>query len=211
MSGPPPYRIETERLVIRCWRPADAPRRKEAVEASIEHLAPWMPWVDGEPTTLDRTVDLLRSFRGRFDLDDDFMYGIWERDESRVLGGTGLHRRVGPGALDLGYWLRPDASGKGLALESAAALTRAALEHARVDRVEIRPQPANERSRRVPIALGFVEEATLRRRVPDKRGGEPGDLVVYTMLASEVAASPAGAVPYRAFDAAGRLLEAPTK
>src|ERR1700759_5294954 len=39
---PPPYRIETERLVLRCWNPADAEALKEAVDASIEHLLPWM-------------------------------------------------------------------------------------------------------------------------------------------------------------------------
>ena len=44
MSRPPaPYRIETGRLVLRCYEPDDAPLLKEAVDASIEHLLPWMP------------------------------------------------------------------------------------------------------------------------------------------------------------------------
>src|SRR5262249_24384090 len=40
----PPYRIVTERLVLRCWEPSDAAALKEAVDASIDHLLPWMPW-----------------------------------------------------------------------------------------------------------------------------------------------------------------------
>lgn len=38
-----PYRIETARLVIRCYDRADAPLLKAAVDASVEHLRPWMP------------------------------------------------------------------------------------------------------------------------------------------------------------------------
>jgi RimJ/RimL family protein N-acetyltransferase len=205
--APPPYRLETERLVVRCWNPGDAPAAKEAIDASLDHLRPWMPWTEGEPTGLDAKVELLRLFRGHFDLGHDFPYGIWSPDESRVLGGSGLHPRVGDGALEIGYWIHVDAIGRGLATEVAGALTRAAFEHARVDRVEIRIDPVNQRSKRVPLALGFVEEATLRRRLPAKTGGEPRDVVVYTMLASELPASPAARVEYRAFDAAGRLLD----
>jgi len=51
-EGPPaPYRIETERLVIRCYEPRDAPLLKEAIDSSLEHLQPWMPWALDEPQT----------------------------------------------------------------------------------------------------------------------------------------------------------------
>jgi len=41
----PAYRIVTDRLVIRCYHPIDAPLLRDAVEASVEHLRPWMSWV----------------------------------------------------------------------------------------------------------------------------------------------------------------------
>ena len=177
----PPYRIETERLVLRCWQPTDAPALKEAVDSSLEHLRPWMHWATGEPSSLDDTVALLRRFRGLFDTDQDFVLGIFERDESRVLGGSGLHTRHGPEALEIGYWLRADSEGKGLASEAAAALTRVAFERCGVDRVEVRIDPANERSQRVPERLGFTHEATLRRQAAGQaRRGRParrGDLL----------------------------------
>ncbi|MGZ4148124.1 MAG: GNAT family N-acetyltransferase, partial [Actinomycetota bacterium] len=161
-----PYRIVTDRLVLRCWQPADAPLLKEAVDASLDHLRPWMPWAHEHPQPLDATVELLRTFRGRFDLGEDFVYGIFDAAEERVVGGSGLHTRLGAGALEIGYWIRADAAGRGLATETAAALTRAAFEFAAVDRVEIHVDPANERSLRIPRRLGFAEEATLRRRLP---------------------------------------------
>jgi len=203
-SATPPYRLVTERLVLRCWEPTDAAAAKEAVDSSVEHLRPWMPWAEFLPQPLDDTVELLRTFRGEFDLGQGFVYGLFERDESRVLGGSGLHPRVGEGAFEIGYWIRADAIGRGLAREAAGALTRVAFERCGVDRVEIRTDPANARSIRVPVALGYTEEARLRRRLPPKQGGEPRDVVVFTLFAADFSASAAAAVGYTAFDAAGR-------
>jgi RimJ/RimL family protein N-acetyltransferase len=162
-----------------------------------------MPWAAAEPVTLEDRVALLRRFRGGFDLDRDYVYAIFERDESAVVGGTGLHRRLGPGALEIGYWIRTSHAGAGLATEAAAALTRVAFELCGVDRVEIRVDPANERSCAIPRRLGFVEEATLRRRLDYP---EPRDAVVYSLFRDGYAATPAGAAELEAFDAAGRLL-----
>lgn len=157
-----------------------------------------MPWARDEPTSLDQRVTLLRGFRGRFDLGEDFVYGIFERDESAVVGGTGLHTRLGGNALEIGYWIRTSRTGGGLAAEAAAALTRVAIELCAVDRVEIRTDPANERSRAIPRRLGFVDEATLRRRLDYP---EPRDVVVYSMFSDGLATSPAANVAYEAFDA----------
>jgi RimJ/RimL family protein N-acetyltransferase len=205
--APPPYRIETERLVIRCWDPRDARLLKEAIDSSLDHLRPWMPWVEGEPRSLDEKVELLRRFRGQFDLGEEFVYGIFSRDESEVVGGTGLHARVGDDAFEIGYWIRASAAGRGLATETVAALTRVAFEVSGVDRVEIHVDPANDRSLAIPPKLGFVEEATLRRRLPSPRAGEPRrDEVVFTILAEDLAASPCAAAILEAYDAAGRAV-----
>ena len=103
---PPPYRIETERLVVRCWEPRDAPLLKDAVDSSLEHLRPWMPWAHEDPQPLEAKVELLRGFRGRFDLGQDFVYGIFSPDESEAVGGTGFHTRRGEGIFEIGYWIR---------------------------------------------------------------------------------------------------------
>jgi RimJ/RimL family protein N-acetyltransferase len=196
----PPYRIVTERLVLRCWDPRDAPLLKDAVDTSIDHLLPWMPWAAAEPQPLAEKVALLREFRGRFDLGQDFVYGIFARDESEVVGGTGLHTRVGPNALEIGYWIRASRAGEGLATEATAALTRAAFELTDVERIEIRCDPANEQSRAIPRKLGYREEATLRRRL---HYPEPRDVVVYTLFRNELSASPAAHAQFEAYDAAG--------
>ena len=196
----PPYRIVTERLVLRCWEPRDAPLLKEAVDSSIDHLLPWMPWAVHEPQSLEEKVSLLRQFRGNFDLGQDFVYGMFTPDEQQAVGGTGLHTRIGDDALEIGYWIRASRAGEGLATESTAALTRVAFELTDVDRIEIRCEPDNERSRAIPRKLGYTEEATLRRRL---RNPEPRDVVVYSLFRDDFASSPTASPGLEAYDAAG--------
>lgn len=202
----PPYRIVTERLVVRCWEPHDAPLLKAAVDSSLDHLRPWMPWAYDEPKSLSEKVALLRRFRGQFDLGQDFVYGIFEPDKTHVVGGAGLHTRVGDGAYEIGYWIRASHVGQGLATEAAAALTRVAFELCEVDRVEIRVEPTNEPSIAVPRKLGFAEEGTLRRRLPGGRNGEPRDVTVFALFREDFADSTASNATVEAFDAAGERL-----
>ena len=202
----PPYRIRTERLTIRCWEPRDASLLKEALDSSLDHLRPWMPWALEEPRPLDEKVELLRAFRGRFDLGQDFVYALFDRDETEVVGGSGLHTRLGDGALEIGYWLRASRVGSGLAREAAAALTYVAFRVCKVDRVEIRIDPANEASLRIPRALGFVEEGTLRRRLPAAGDGVPRDMVLFASFRYSFEQSPLAGTALEAFDAAGRRM-----
>ena len=198
----PPYRIRTDRLVLRCWDPHDAPRVKEAVDSSLDHLRPWMPWAREEPRPLEEKAELLRRFRGQFDLGRNFVYGIFDREESEVVGGSGLHTRVGPDAFEIGYWIRADRIGQGLATEATAALTRVGLELCGGDRIEIRVDPSTTRSAAVPRKLGFREEATLRRRLP-AFDGAPRDATIFTLFRDQLAESPAAGVEVEAYDAAG--------
>jgi RimJ/RimL family protein N-acetyltransferase len=201
----PPYRIETERTVLRCWHPADGPLLKEAVDASLDHLREWMPWAIDEPEAVEIKVQRLRRFRANFDLDKDYIYGIFSQDERQVLGGTGLHTRVGKGAFEIGYWIRASHINQGLATEISAALTRVAFELCAVDRVEIHCDPHNLRSAAIPRKLGYVHEATLRHRTVTPTG-DPRDTMIWTILADGFPASRAASAQIRAYDAAGQVV-----
>ena len=194
----------TERLVARCWEPADAPLLKEAVDSSLEHLRPWMPWARDEPQTLPQKVQLLRAFRGQFDRGENFVYGLFSADESEVVGGSGLHPRAGDCiSLEIGYWIRASAIGRGYATEASAALARVGFEVCGADRIDIRVDPANERSAAVPRKLGFVEEARLRRRLISAPGEEPRDALIFSLFRDGLSGSPVAAAQVEAFDAAG--------
>lgn len=200
----PPYRIETERLVIRCYEPADAPLLKESVDASIDHLRPFMPWARFEPQTVEEKVGLIRTFRGWFDADENYIYGVFARDESKQVGGTGLHQRGGPGSLEIGYWVRADAIRQGIATEVTAVLTRVGIELCGAQRIDLQIEPGNDASLGVANKLGFVHEGTLRRRLEPADGDGPRrDSMIFTLLAEELPISACIAYDYVAYDAAG--------
>ena len=198
----PAYRVLTLRLCLRCWNPADAPALKAAVEASREYLIPWMPWAHQE-TTLQMQIDRLRQARSTFDIGEDFTYGILSRDETQVLGSTGLHTRAGDRAREIGYWIHVDHTGQGYATESSAALTKVAFLIEGLDRVEIHCDPANAASAAIPRKLGYTHEATLRRR-SHWADGKVEDSMIWTLFADDFPTSPTAQLEIQAFDAAER-------
>jgi RimJ/RimL family protein N-acetyltransferase len=157
-----------------------------------------------------RTTDSRRegrthqAFRDAFDSAESFIYGVFDRDERRQLGGAGLHARVGPGGLEIGYFVRAGATRQGIATEVAAALTRVGFEVCDADRIEIRIDPRNAASFGVPQKLGFPVEATLRRRLPARPGEPLRDVTIHTLFREDY--NPSIAPPLRAYDALGRQL-----
>ena len=191
--GSKAFRIATERLVLRCWDPADAGLMKEAIDASLDHLRPWMPWAAAEPSTLEQKRSLLARFAEDFARGDDAVYGIFEPDERRVVGGTGLHPRLDGNAREIGYWIRADATGRGLGSEATAALTRVAFEVDAVEWMEIHCDPANHRSAAIPRRLGY-----------DLADGLDGNgHLVFRMPRDAYAGSPAANAAVQAYDDAG--------
>jgi RimJ/RimL family protein N-acetyltransferase len=150
----PPERIEAEELVLRRWAPGDLQARFEALSASYEHLRPWMVWIQ-EPPTLEgqRAWDELQgaSWLGGA----NFNYGIFDAADGSVLGAIGVHDRVGPGGLEIGYWCHVAHTGKGVITRAARELTRILLDLDGIERVEIHCDEANTRSAAVPQRLGY--------------------------------------------------------
>ena len=198
----PAYRIETKRLRVRCYNPSDAPLLAEAVTASVEHLRPWMPWAYAEPEPIEEKFQRLKRFRGLFDLGQDFIYGIFNSEDTKLLGGTGLHTRLGEKELEIGYWIHKDYVNQGLVTESTAALIKVAFELIHVHRIEIHCDPANAASAAIPRKLGFTHEGTLRgnMRFLDRWR----DTMIWGLLESEYPDSPSAQAEIKAFDAKGQ-------
>jgi RimJ/RimL family protein N-acetyltransferase len=130
-----------------------------AIEASFAELRHWMPWAQRMPTREEEEAVLAEGERS-FEAGNDFAYSLWEIATDELVGTAGLMRRVGPNAIEIGYWVRSDRTGRGYATATARALTEAAFEYLPdVVRVEIHPDRANLASTAVPQKLGY----TLRR------------------------------------------------
>jgi RimJ/RimL family protein N-acetyltransferase len=99
-----------------------------------------------------------------FDRGDNFDYALWDAQETALLGGAGLHPRLGPGRIEIGYWVRASQLRAGIASAAARALTLAAFNLSGIDEVHIHCDEANSASAGVPRGLGF----RLMRTVDDE-------------------------------------------
>lgn len=201
----PAYRIRTPRLLLRCWNPADAPLAAKIVQANVDHLLPWLPWANNEPEDLQFKVERMRSWRAKFDRDEDYVYGIFDPEQTQVIGGTGMHKRVGDKAIEIGYWIDHEHINQGLATEVSSALVKVAFEILDMRRVEIHCDPRNVRSAAVPRKLGFIHEGTFRERLPGVDIGWT-DLMIWSFFRADYPGSPCEKVEIQAYDAAERRI-----
>jgi len=85
-------------------------------------------------------------------------------DSGTPAGSAGLMARIGPGGLEIGYWIHPQHIGRGVATAAAAVLTEAAFALPGIDHVEIEHDVLNLASERVPTKLGYCHVQTRRSR-----------------------------------------------
>jgi ribosomal-protein-serine acetyltransferase len=164
----PPELLRHDSVELRRWRASDADLCFQLVSESLEHLRPWMPWATPDYGIPD-AADYLERCEAEWETGAAFQYLI-------IAGGTpagsaGLMARIEPGGLEIGYWVRPASTGRGVATASAAALTGAALALPGIDHVEIHHDELNLASGRVPAKLGYTLVAT----EPSRSALAPGD------------------------------------
>ncbi len=163
-----------------------------------------MPWATYEPMSYEGRVTWLRTQRGNFDLGAELAMGIFSKDESEILGCSGLIR----GDVDereLGYWIHVAHEGKGLATEVAAALIRVGFAIEALETIEIRCLPDNLKSSRIPVKLGFSGPYPDPLSFPTADGAKR-DIDAYTLSRVEYAQSPARYAEIEAYDVLDRRL-----
>ncbi|MBN2470781.1 MAG: GNAT family N-acetyltransferase [Anaerolineae bacterium] len=193
-----PDQFETERLIIRAPRPGDAPALVEAVNTSLDHLRPWMPWA-AQPSTLEETEQRLRLGAARWLAREDLWLMLirkadghwlggsdrWLGGSDRWLGGSGLHRinwRVPH--FEIGYWIRASAEGQGYVTEAVNGITAFAFDVLGAERVMIRCDSLNTRSAAVAERCGYTFEGLM---LHDSRGVDDTlrDTRVYSLIRPE--------------------------
>jgi RimJ/RimL family protein N-acetyltransferase len=170
-------------IELRRWDPAYAAGLCAAVADSLPELRPWMPWAQEEPT-VEALVDILAEGDAKFAADAEWQFVMVEPDGGRIVGATGLHRRAGPTTVEIGYWVRTDATRRGVATMVSRALTTAAFVHLdAIDEVEIRMDAGNRRSAAVPPRLGFRHTGDVDH--PIDAPGQCGRWMVWTMARAD--------------------------
>lgn len=147
--------LEASPLNLARWSPDDVDEVLEAMRSSFAELQQWMDWAQTMPTR-EQEMKALTEGAAAFDAGTAFGFVFRETATGAVVGGGGVHRRVGPGAVEIGYWVRTDRHHRGYATRAAEVLTDAAFTYLTdVDRIEIHMDCANVASARVPEKLGY--------------------------------------------------------
>jgi RimJ/RimL family protein N-acetyltransferase len=169
MPSVPPAELHGPTVTLRQYRLTDRDALFEAIATSHAHLQRWMPWAQAPPTD-ESVLAFLIPAVVNFGASHAADYAITVAGSGRFAGGCGLLPRIGPGALEIGYWLDVRCVGQGLATEAVALLTDAALAIDDVNRVEIHCDQANVRSAAVPERLGYRLD-----RIEDDEVAVPGE------------------------------------
>jgi RimJ/RimL family protein N-acetyltransferase len=148
-------RLEVDGLVMARWTPDDVDSLAALVARNLEHLRPRMAWVASEPLGHQDRLALLEQWDRDWRAGEAAVFAMIL--DGQAVGSCGLHPRVGPGGLEIGYWVDADHQGQGLASKAADALTDAAFERDDVAFVVILHDQTNLASRRVPEKLGYRE------------------------------------------------------
>ena len=168
---PVPDQLRTPRLLLRRWRTTDAAALAPILEANVAHLARWIPARVATPAPAEDLVERLETYVAAFDAGREWRYALLAGDVPRLLGEVSLFPRNNTGRvsfagsdadhIEIGYWLRHDATGQGLATEAAKAALDLALSLPGMSRVTIHCDEQNAPSAALPRRLGFEHVATV--------------------------------------------------
>jgi ribosomal-protein-serine acetyltransferase len=168
--GRPDEIIDRGQVRLRRYREDDLGALFEAVTDSLDHLRPWMPWA-ADYSRQAASEFLAASARNWAD-GSEYHYAIVT--DGTLAGGAGLMARIGPGGLEIGYWVRQGYTRRGLATAASAALVEQAFRLPGVERVEIVVDELNLASAGVPRKLGFTEAGRRPLDLPPQAGTGTG-------------------------------------
>jgi [ribosomal protein S5]-alanine N-acetyltransferase len=162
---------------LRLWTPDDAP---EIVRCCNDELvARFIPVIPVPYTEEDA-----RSFIARNEAPDELNLAITHRPSGTVLGAVGVGvKEADPAIAEIGYWLAPEARGRGAATRGLRLLAAWSLHELPIARLQLSTDVENEASQRVAARTGFVREGVLRAWY-DRRG-ERRDAVMFSLLPGE--------------------------
>ena len=174
-----PVHLETERLVLRVPRPGDGSVVNHAIRDSINELKLWLPFAQTTPTIEETELNLREAYI-RFLKRESIRYLIFHKESNEFIGVAsyeGIDWDVPK--TQIGYWIHTKYSGKGYMKEAVNKLTNLSFDLLKFNRIEIRCESTNVRSRSIPEKLGFELEGTLRNEDLSADGSKLTDTCIY--------------------------------
>ena len=184
-----PECLETERLILRPYRVADAGAYLDICLRNKEHLVPHEaenPALGVE--TLEDAERLVRQFAELWVERRTFFLGAWDKGS----GGFSAQIYIGPVSWELpefeiGYFVDVIHEGKGYVTEAVKAALEFCFTRLNAHRLRINCNELNRRSWKIAERCGFVREGYIRQTHRDLllEDGTPSGDYLYGLLRSE--------------------------
>ena len=165
-------RLEDEEIVLREPTDDDVPALTEALQD------PEIPRWTRVPSPY--TEDDARAWLASTD-EERFL--IVDRGTGELLGGVGL-RPDEDGAAEIGYWVKREARGRGVAPRAVRLASEWGLRDFGLARISLMTEPENTASQRVAEKAGYRREGLLRSWMEIK--GERRDFVMFSLLPEDL-------------------------
>ena len=175
------YRMIDDHLALRLFTPHDAEEAYALIDADREHLREYLNWVDAI-TSAEEERQSLATF-GAFN--PERAINCFLTLDGAIIGAAGVIIINHPAQwAEIGYWIGSGHEGRGYVTAAVRELERLSFIDLGLERVQIRVDVDNVRSRAVPERLGYTLEGVLRRT--DISGsGRIADFCMYSLLKPE--------------------------
>lgn len=192
-------KLRAEGVSLRIWRRGDEDALCAIVDSSRDAFADWLPNalkdLSDLPAFLDHAASSYRNGTG-------FFYAIEEGEEP--VGQCSLHIQ-GDGTAEIGYWVRTDREGLGLATQAVRTVTSAAFSDG-ITELFIHCDEGNSRSAAVARHAGYGHAKTVELDSAEPRTrAQTGREMTWVLRMTRGLGIPTGSVaPERASNRAER-------
>lgn len=181
---PPEPPLSDGTVELRPWTEQDVPAITAACQD--EDLAWWLDQVPQPYSTSDARAYVMMTRRGWKD-GTHAAFAVTDAVSGEVLGSIGVHWfDPEERAAEVGYWVRAESRGAGVATRALRLVAAWAIGTCRVARLQLRADERNVASQRVAERAGFLREGVIRSARFNARQGRRVDFVMYSLLPGEL-------------------------
>lgn len=147
--------LKTERLLFRQWKNEDYPIVAQFY--SVEDNARYV----GGLKSPEESWRLMATYIGHYALKGYSYLAIVEKETDQLIGTVGLWNSAPWPEHELGYWLLPEAQGRGYGVEAGLAVKQYALEVLQLPSLVSYIDPNNAPSKKLALRLGAQYDSTI--------------------------------------------------
>jgi ribosomal-protein-serine acetyltransferase len=146
-----------------------------------DYLSKWLIWVEQTKSVKDSLTFLKEA--GIFNRGGQRLSTLIKYNE-KIVGCMGFVKidKVNKKG-EIGYWISENMQGKGIITKACEKLIEYAFKHLELNRIVIKTDTQNAKSKAIPLRMGFTFEGTLRQDISRKDHFRNTDL--YSLLKKE--------------------------